>query len=121
MSVLQKTKKYWLQQPVTAISNRTIAKKQNWVEIYTSSEMTWTWNDLDIAKRKETKSISIAARTNAVRTNDATGKIENTQKNNKCIEYCDRGETVNHIINECSKIVQKEYKTWYDWVGKVIH
>ena len=28
---------------------------------------------------------------------------------------------MNHIISECSKLAQKEYKTGHDWVGKVIH
>ena len=28
---------------------------------------------------------------------------------------------INHIINECSKLAQKEYKTRHDLVGKVIH
>ena len=32
-----------------------------------------------------------------------------------------RDETINHIISECSKLVQKEYKRRYIWVGKVIH
>ena len=30
-------------------------------------------------------------------------------------------ETINHIISECSKLAQKEYKARHDWVGKVIH
>ena len=30
-------------------------------------------------------------------------------------------ETINHIISECSKLAQKEYKTRHDWVSKVIH
>ena len=30
-------------------------------------------------------------------------------------------ETINHIISECSKLTQKEYKTRHNWVGKVIH
>ena len=33
----------------------------------------------------------------------------------------DRYETVTHIISECSKMAQKEYKTRHDWVGMVIH
>ena len=33
----------------------------------------------------------------------------------------DRDETINHIISECSKLLQKEYKTRNDWVDKVIH
>ena len=28
---------------------------------------------------------------------------------------------INHIISECSKLAQEEYKTKHDWVGKVIH
>ena len=30
-------------------------------------------------------------------------------------------KVINHIINECSKLAQKEYKTRLNWVGKVIH
>ena len=33
----------------------------------------------------------------------------------------ERYETVNHIISECGKLAQKEYKSRYDWMGKVIH
>ena len=40
---------------------------------------------------------------------------ENNNSNNN------RDETINHIINECSKLAQKEYKTRHDWMGKVIH
>ena len=28
---------------------------------------------------------------------------------------------INHIISECCKLAQKEFKTRHDWVGKVIH
>ena len=28
---------------------------------------------------------------------------------------------INHIISECSKLAQKEYKAKHDWVGKEIH
>ena len=34
---------------------------------------------------------------------------------------CDRDETINHLISECSKLAQREYKARHDWVGKVIH
>ena len=33
----------------------------------------------------------------------------------------DRDETINHLISECSKLAQKEYKARHDWVGNVIH
>ena len=32
------------------------------------------------------------------------------QQNSKCWLYGDREETVNHIINKCSKLAQKKYK-----------
>ena len=44
-----------------------------------------------------------------------------TQQNSRCRLCKDRDETINHIISECSKLAQKEYKTRPDWVGKVIH
>ena len=28
---------------------------------------------------------------------------------------------INHIVNECSKLERKKYKTRYNWVGEVIH
>ena len=43
------------------------------------------------------------------------------QQNSKCRLCGDRGETINHLISECSKLTQKKYKTRHDWAGKVIH
>ena len=43
------------------------------------------------------------------------------QQNSKCRLCSDRDETFNHIISECSKLAQKEYKIRHDCVGKVIH
>ena len=47
-------------------------------------------------------------------------RIDKTQQNSKCRLCSNRDETFNHIITERSKLVQKEYKTKHDWVGKVI-
>ena len=47
--------------------------------------------------------------------------MDKMQQNGKCRLCGDRDETINHIISECSKLAQKEYKTRHDWVGKVIH
>ena len=44
-----------------------------------------------------------------------------TIQNSKCRLCGDRDATINHIISECRKLAQKEYKTRHDWVGKVIH
>ena len=46
---------------------------------------------------------------------------KNTHQNSKCRLCGDRDETFNHIISECSKLAQKEYKTRHDCVGKLIH
>ena len=50
--------------------------------------------------------------------NNIKARIDKTKKKSKC---GDRDETINHIISECSKLAQKEYKERHDWVGKVIH
>ena len=54
-------------------------------------------------------------------TNHIKARRDKTQQNNKCRLCGDRDETVTHIISECSKLAQKEYKSRHDWVGKVIH
>ena len=30
-------------------------------------------------------------------------------------------ETINHILDECSKFAQSEYKRRHDWIGRRIH
>ena len=47
--------------------------------------------------------------------------IDKTQQNSKCRLCGNRDENINHIISECSKLSQNEYKTRHDWVSKVIH
>ena len=69
------------------------------------------------------ESLLIAAQDNATRTNHNKARIDKSKKkkNSKCRLCGDRDETINHIITECSKLAQKEYKARHDWVGKVIH
>ena len=71
--------------------------------------------------KRETESLLIATQNNVIRTNYIKVKIDNTQQNSKCRLYSDRDETINHIISECSKLVQKECKTRYNWMGRVIY
>ena len=47
-------------------------------------------------------------------------KIDDVPQNSKCKLYRDKDEIVNYIINKCSKLAQKKFKTRHDWVGKVI-
>ena len=109
----------------------TITRKQKWEEkqLYgrfkrlinnISHEKTWTWLRKGNLKR-ETESLPMAAQNNAITTNHIKARIDKTQQNNKCRLCGDRDETINHIISECSKLAQKEYKTRHNWVGMVIH
>ena len=80
----------------------------------------WTW----LRKGNlmtEIESFVIAAENNAKRTNHIKAKIDMTQQNSKCRLCGDKNKTINHIISECSKLTQKEYRTRHDWVCKVIH
>ena len=63
----------------------------------------------------------MAAHNSAIRTNHIKARVDKTQQNSKCRLFCDRGETTNHIISECCRLAQKEYKVRHDWVGLVIH
>ena len=71
--------------------------------------------------KRETESLLIAAQDSAIRNNHIKARIDKIQQNSKCRLWGDRDETINHIISECSKLVQREYKASHDWVGKVIH
>ena len=69
-----------------------------------------TQDDLDMAKKenlkKDNEFLLIAAQNNYIK-----AKINNRQQNTKYRLCGDTGETVNHIISECSKLAQKGYKT----------
>ena len=115
----------------TMANRMTINRKQEWEEKQLcgrfkrlisniSYEKTWTWLRKGNFKR-ETESLLIAAQNNAIRTNHIKARIDKTQQNRKCRLCGDRDEIINHIISECSKIAQKEYKTRHNWMDKGIH
>ena len=85
-----------------------------------SYEKTRTWLRKGKLTR-ETESILTEALNNAIRTNYIETKIYKIQQNTKCRSCCDRYKTINHIISECSKLTQKDYKTRRNWVVKAIH
>ena len=70
---------------------------------------------------RETWSLLIAALNNVIRTNYIKARIDKMPQNSRCRLCIERDETINHILSECSKLAQKEYKTRPDWVGKAIH
>ena len=96
-----------------------MGEKQLYGRFKTINKQHFTPENLDLAKKR--KPPLIAVQDNAIRINHIKARIDKTQKNSK-IRLCGvRDKTINHIISECSKLPQKEYKARNDKVGKVIH
>ena len=115
----------------TSINRTKITRKEKWKEkqLYryfkwqiseTSHEKTWAWLRKGNFKR-EAESLLLSGQNNTIRTIYIKARIYKTQQNSRCRLCGDRNEMINHIISECSKLAQREYKTRHDWVRKVIH
>ena len=77
-----------------------------------SRKKTWTGN-----LKRDSDSLLKAAQNNAIRLNHIKARIDKTAD-----VGCVVRETKQcHIISDCSKFAQKEYKNRHDRVGKVIH
>ena len=61
--------------------------------------------------RTKTESLQIAAQNNAIRTKYVKARIDKIQQNSRCCLCSDRHEMINHIMSECRKLVQRQYKT----------
>ena len=102
----------------------TITRKQKWEEKQLYGDFKWLMRHISHKKtwmwlrkgnlRRETESLLIKTQNNGIRTNHIKVRIDKMQQNSKCSLYGGRDKTINHIISECSKIAQKEYKTRYD-------
>ena len=75
-------------------------------------QKTCTWLRNENLKR-EIESLLIAAQSNSIKTK-YKAKIDKMQQNSKCRLCGDRDESINHIISERSKLLQKEYKTRHE-------
>ena len=74
-------------------------------------------NDLKV----ETEALLCAAEEQAIRTNYVKHHIDRSIENPLCRMCGKRGESTQHIISECEKLAQKEYKRRHDNVAKRIH
>lgn len=80
----------------------------------------WMWMTRGSLKR-ETESLLAAAQDQAIRTNYRRAKIEKDGSSPLC-RMCKRSdETVSHIVSECSKLAQTEYKGRHDRVATAVH
>ena len=69
----------------------------------------------------QTEATICAAQEQALRTNYTKNKIDKTSEN-PLRRMCDeRGETVQHMICECKKLAQSEYKKTHDTDAKLVH
>ncbi|XP_068738999.1 uncharacterized protein [Montipora capricornis] len=81
----------------------------------------WGWLKRGILK-KETEGLLTAAQDQALRTNSIKNRIDKEDVSPMCRLCGEREETVSHIVAECKKLAQREYKMWrHDKVGQVIH
>ena len=84
-------------------------------------ERSWEWLRKSGLKR-ETEGLLMAAQEQAIRTRNIRKVIDKEKISGKCRMCGAREETVAHIVSECDKLAQKEYKIWrHDKVAMVIH
>lgn len=80
----------------------------------------WRWLQKSDLK-SETEALIFAAQEQALRTNYVKCKVDKSIESPLCRLCKEKGESVNHIICECKKLAQKEYKRRHDGVARFIH
>ena len=79
----------------------------------------WRWmkkNDL----KGGTKALICSAQRQSIQTNYIKYNTDKTAKSPLCRMCGIRNETISHIVSECGKLGQKEYKRRYDSVGRYL-
>ena len=83
-------------------------------------DRTWQW----IAKgdlKGCTEALICSAQDQALRTNYTRFHIDHTAESPLCRMCGSKGKTVAHVVSECSKLAQTEYKGRHDNVARYIH
>ena len=80
---------------------------------------------MELAKKAdlkvETEAMLYAAQEQAIRTNYVKHKVDKTAQSPIC-RICDKkSESISHIVSECEKLAQKEYKRRHDNVARIVH
>jgi len=83
-------------------------------------DLSWQWL-VQCDLKVQTEATICAAQEQALRTNYIKNKIDKTSENPLCRMCREKGETVQHIICECKKLAQREYKRRHDTVAKLVH
>ena len=80
----------------------------------------WDWlrkGDL----KKETEGMITAAQDQALRTNAIKALVEKQNLSPLCRMCGEKDESMGHLVGECSKLAQTEYKHRHDNVARMIH
>ena len=81
---------------------------------------TWEWMrkaDLKVG----TEALICAAQEQALRTNYVKFRIDKTADSPLCRLCGEKGESISHIVSECSKLAQREYKRRHDNIARIVH
>ena len=85
-----------------------------------SNQNSWNWIKQGWLK-KETEGLLTAAQDQALPTRWRKTFIEGRQTNSECRMCGNQQETVMHILSECSKLAQNEFKKRHDKVATILH
>ena len=71
--------------------------------------------------KRETEILIVAAQNQNIGANVVKAKIEKSQGDSLCRVCRKVDEIIDHIVSDCSKLAQKEYKRRHDNLGKIVH
>ena len=110
---VEELEKAWIEKKMYGQYNRDLRKEVD-------RERTWWWlkkGDL----KPETEALLCAAQEQAPRTNFVKLHIGRTVESPLCRLCGEKGEHITHLISECKKLAQKEYKRRHDNVASIVH
>ena len=84
------------------------------------SDQCWAWLQNGDLKR-ERESLTVAGQNQSIRTNLVKGRNDKRQGDSLCRVCRKVDESIDHIVSDCSKLAQKEYKRRHDNLGKIVH
>ena len=81
---------------------------------------TWNWlRKVDL--KVETEAMLRTAQEQEIQTNYLKQKIDEAAQSPLCRISDKKSEAISHIVSECEKLAQKEYKRRYDSAARIVH
>ena len=111
--VIDETEQRWMEKRMYGQFNREISEDMD-------KEGSWKWLSKGDLK-PETEALICAAQEQALRTNYTKYNIDKTADSLLCRLCGEKGESVGHLVSECQKLAQKEYKRRHDNVARIVH